>query len=270
MKNPLEFRGAGLRLTAIRLTGGEVCQSLGVVNPKLRATLDQTVSALRSELGENLYSCCVYGSAVRGNAIEGVSDLNLLIVLNQSNTTAHQAVARGIGGQPLIDPFVLAKRGFERSVRAFAPKFSSIRRNYRVLHGADPLVAMSVDAALEKFLCEQLVRNLRLRLVYSFVTRAQHKSYDRFVTRHITALFVQCSEVLRLSGVDVPVAFEARIPALEREFKIDGQVLRDLLALKKKSVRFTDAEAVAWHEQLFPVLDAVLVWIESHWPVQPS
>jgi hypothetical protein len=223
---------------------------------------------LRSELGENLFSCCVYGSVVRGNAIEGVSDINLLIVLNQSNRGAHQAVARAIGALPKIDPFVLAKRGCERSVRAFAPKFASIKRNYRVLHGADPLATMSVDAGLEKFLCEQAVRNLRLRLVYSFVTRAQHKAYDRFVVRHITPVFVQCSEVLRLSRVSIPSAFESRIPILEKEFKIDGQVLRDLLALKKKPVRFSEAEAVAWHERLFPLVDAVIVWIESQWQIQ--
>ncbi len=235
------------------------------MNPKAEATLDQAVGALRSELGDNLFSCCVYGSAVRGNAIEGISDINLLIVLNQSNSEAHQAVARAIGGLPQIDPFVLAKRGIERSVRAFAPKFASIKRNYRVLHGADPLASMEVDDGLERFLSEQAIRNLRLRLVYSFITRAQHKAYDRFVVRHITPVFVQCSEVLRLNGVDIPTAFEARIPVLEKEFKIDGQVLRDLLALKKKPSRFFDEEVVAWHERLFPVVDAVIVWIESHW-----
>ena len=122
-----------------------------------------------------------------------------------------------------------------------------------------------MDAKLEKFLCEQAVRNLRLRLVYSFVTRAQHKAYDRFVVRHVTPVFVQCSEVLRLSGVEIPAAFEARIPTLEKEFQIDGQVLRDLLAIRKKPVRFSDAEAVEWHERLFPVVDAVIVWIESRW-----
>ncbi|MSU36082.1 MAG: hypothetical protein EXS36_13465 [Pedosphaera sp.] len=166
---------------------------------------------------------------------------------------------------PTIDPFVLAKRGFERSVRAFSPKFASIQRNYRVLHGADPLASINLDAGMEKFLREQAVRNLRLRLVYSFVTRAQHKSYDRFVLRHITPFFVQCSEVLRLSGVTIPSAFEGRIPVLEKEFKIDGQVLRDLLALKKRPVRFSEAAAAGWHKRLFPVVDAVLVWVESHW-----
>ena len=236
---------------------------------KLQGTLDQAVDALRSELGDNLYSCCVYGSAVRGNAIEGVSDVNLLIILNQSTATAHLAVSRAIGGQTQIDPFVLARRGFERSVRAFATKFASIKRNYRVLHGADPLVQLDVDAELEKFLCEQAIRNLRLRLVYSFITRQQNKAYDKFLVRNITGMFVQFSEALRLNGVILPVAFESRIPILEREYKIDGQVMRDLLVLKKSPRRFSDQEAVAWHERLFPVVDAVLAWIEVNWPANP-
>jgi len=239
------------------------------VTTKLQGTLDQAVNALRSELGDNLYSCCVYGSAVRGNAIEGVSDVNLLIILNQSTAAAHLAVSRAIGGQTQIDPFVLARRGFERSVRAFATKFASIRRNYRVLHGADPLVQLDVDAELEKFLCEQAIRNLRLRLVYSFITRQQNKAYDKFLVRNITGMFVQFSEALRLNGVILPAAFENRIPILEREYKIDGQVMRDLLVLKKSPRRFSDQEAVAWHERLFPVVDAVLAWIEVNWPANP-
>src|ERR1700741_4776100 len=103
----------------------------------LPSTLTQTVSALKEALGNNLYSCCLYGSAVRGDAIEGVSDINLLIVLENSTAEAHLAISRVIGGNPNIDPFVLGRRGFERSVRAFAPKFLSIQRNYRVLCGAD-------------------------------------------------------------------------------------------------------------------------------------
>ena len=238
------------------------------VTTKLQAALDEAVSALRQELGDNLFSCCVYGSAVRGNTIEGISDINLLIILNQSSAAAHEAVARAIGGRSLIDPFVLARRGFERSVRAFAPKFASIGRNYRVLHGADPLADITVEAALEKFLCEQAVRNLRLRLVYSFVTRQQHKAYDKFVVRNVTGMFVQFSEALRLNGVDIPKSFDARVPVLAKEFKIDGDVLRDLLALKQSPQRFSEAEAVNWHQKLFPVLDTVLVWMETHWPLK--
>jgi hypothetical protein len=235
------------------------------VNPKLEAVLNQTVEALKTGLGDNLYSCCLYGSAVRGNAIEGVSDLNLLIVLNESDTVAHQAVAKALDGRPQIDPFVLSRRGFERSARAFAPKFASIRRHHRVLHGADPLLGLKVEPELERFLCEQALRNLRLRLVYAFVTRQQLKGYDRFVARNVTAMFVQFSEVLRLQGTTIPTDFAARIPLFEQEFGVDGTALRELLELKRDPKRFSDVQAVECHERLFPVVDGVLRWIESHW-----
>lgn len=235
------------------------------MNPETEFALGQAIEKLKTGLGDNLYSCCLYGSAVRGNAIEGISDLNLLIVLNKSNSEAHEAVARALDAHPQIDPFVLARRGFARSARAFAPKFSSIKRHHRVLHGADPLAELTVDPKLERFLCEQAVRNLRLRLVYAFVTRRRQRSYDRFVVRNATAMFVQLSEALRLNSVAVPIDFEARIPVFEREFQLDCAVLYDLLALKRAPHRFSEADAVDWHRRLFPVVDAVLRWIEDRW-----
>lgn len=235
------------------------------MNPTLEATLNKAVAALKAALGENLYSCCLYGSAVRGNAIDGISDLNVLIVLNDSHSAAHEAVAAALADFPQIDPFVLAKRGFARSARAFAPKFASIKRHHRVLHGADPLAAITVDAAMERFLCEQGVRNLRLRLVYAYVMRRRQKNYDRFVINNTTAMFVQFSEVLRLHGATIPVGFPERVPIFEREFRIDGGVLRDLLAFKRAPHRLTEAETVAMHARLFPVVDGALRWIETNW-----
>lgn len=237
------------------------------MNPTLESTLQETVAALQAELGGNLYSCCLYGSAVRGNAIEGVSDLNLLIVVVASTPAVHQAIARAVGGRSQINPFILGRRGFARNARAFAPKFASIRRHHRVLCGADPFTGLAPDPQLERFLCEQALRNLRLRLVYSFVTRSRHRNYDRFLLNNITPMVVQFSETLRLGGIAIPTEYPARLPVFEREFRCDGAILRDLLALKGTSRRFSEAESVRWHEQLFPVLDAALLWIEEHWAV---
>jgi len=235
------------------------------MDPGTQTVLDKVVGSLRTELGGNLHSCCVYGSVVRGNATPGVSDINLLVVLGESTPGAHEAIARAIGAETAIDPFILAKSGLARSIRAFAPKFASIRRHYRVLHGADPLAGTHVDPAYGKFVCEQGLRNLRLRLVYSFVTRQRHKAYDAFVIRNATPLFVQLSEALRLEGIPVPTEYDARIPVLEREFGIDGGVLRDLLAFKAAPRRLSPSEVVALHGRLFPLVDAVLAWVESHW-----
>ena len=226
---------------------------------------DKAVQALRHHLGPNLYSFCLYGSAVRGNFIEGISDINLLIVLNESNPGAHQAVARAIGGEKEIDPFVLGRAGFARSARVFGSKFASIQRHHRVLHGPDPLAGLAADPALERFLCEQALRNLRLRLVYAFVTRARTHGYRRFLLRTVTPLFVQFSEVLRLEGLTVPKEFEARVPLMEKQFHIDGEFLIELLAAKEDPDDAGEEDDEEWHERLFPMVDAVVNWVEATW-----
>jgi hypothetical protein len=229
-------------------------------------TVDSALAALRRELGGNLYSCCLYGSAVRGNMVRGVSDVNLLIVLDVSDPAAHEAVARAIGAEAGVDPFVLGREGFARSVQAFAAKFSSILRNYRVLHGADPLAGITLAPALERFLCEQALRNLRLRTAHSFVTRARHCAHGRFLMRSVTPLFLRLSEIVRLEGAELPGEFSERIVLFERMLGLDGAVLRELLELKKRREPLTAEEAAIWHGRFFPLTDVAIHWIEAHWP----
>src|SRR5262249_20124019 len=160
------------------------------------------------------------------------SDINLLIILNVSDPAAHDAIARAIGTNTLVDPFVIGRQALPGSARAFATKFASIKRNYRVLSGADPLTDLVTDLAQERFLCEQALRNLLLRMTYAFATRQRGKPYRRFLLHSVTPLFVQFSEVLRLENVRLPKDFAARIPVFEAHFQFKGDILRELVALK--------------------------------------
>lgn len=232
----------------------------------LPPNLEQVVSSLKTGLGSNLYSCCLYGSSVRGDAVEGVSDVNLLIVLEQSTPEAHEAIGRVIGGNRQVEPFVLGRRGFERSVRAFAPKFLSIQRNYRVLHGADPLKDVRVDPKLERFLCEQALRNLRLRLAHAFITREQNRTYGNFLAHSVTPFFLRLSEMLRLAGKELHKEIADRIPLLSKELGLDEQLLHDMIAFKQKPHKLSDAEMIEWHERVFPAVDKALMWMENRWP----
>jgi len=237
-----------------------------VLSGDLQSSLNEVLGALTEELGSNLYSCCLYGSAVRGNLVDGISDLNLLIVLKVSDPAAHDAIGRVLKKHPRVDPFILALVGFERSVKAFASKFASIKRNYQVLAGADPLAEIIIDPDLERFLCEQALRNLRLRLVFSYSTRDRHKSYIVFLSRTVTPLFLRLSEILRLhDGSITPSDFAQRIPILARTFQIEGSVLQDLLVLKKQK-DLSEDKASEWHARVFPIVDSAVQWIERNWP----
>jgi len=68
-----------------------------------------------------------------------------------------------------------------------------------------------------------------------------------------------------LQGIELPDDFSLQIPIIEKEFKLNGEVLRDLLLLKKSTKALSDAELVVWHERVFPVIDTMLVWMETNW-----
>ncbi len=221
---------------------------------------------LQSAVGTNLSSCSVYGSAVRGNAVPGVSDINLLIVLEASTAAAHASLAKALARHSLVDPLIVERGAFARTARCFANKFSSIQRNYRVLHGTDPFQGLTIDTALERLLCEQALRNLRLRATYAFVMHGRQRDYGDFLRESISAIFVQLSDVLRLSGHEIPKDFAARIPLMTAAWSIGDSILQDLHALREGRRRPSRDELDHWHQRLLSTIDAVLQWIERSWP----
>lgn len=235
------------------------------MKPPHDAVPAEIAASLSQGLGNNLHSCCLYGSTVRGNAIAGVSDLNILIVLERSDAGAHAAIARVLGGRPDIDPFIVDRAGLQRTAHCFSTKFASIQRHYQVLVGADPFIGVTVNTGLEKLLCEQGLRNLRLRLTYAFVMRSAQRSYGRFLQGCVSPVFVQLSDILRLEGLDLPAEFTDRVPLLGRHLGLDAAALTALHDLRKHPRVLRENEMATWHGLLIHLLDTALSWVEAHW-----
>lgn len=234
--------------------------------PDVQQALDRAVAALKARLGENLHSLVLYGSAAREGAGRP-ADLNLLIVLEQSTPEAHAAIAEAIRGPVPVEPFILGRALLGRSLQAFAVKFLSIRRHRKVLHGADPLADLKVPEEIGRFLAEQAVRNLRLRLVHAFVVFGHDRPrYSKFTVEAIPALFTDLAEALRQAGAEVPGPFPDRVPLFAATFGAEASALQDLLALKTSPRTLSADEAASIHARLFRLLDAAVKWMEATWP----
>lgn len=236
--------------------------------PRLyQETIDRLSVQLPALLRGNLYSLILYGSSVRGNLVDDVSDLNILIILNQSTPDAHGVIAEAIRGKVRIEPFVIGRDGMERSFEAFAIKFRSISRNYRVLSGTDPFTSLTVNPNTLRFLCEQAIRNLRLRTVYAFVQHGREQErYQEFLLHMTSQIIIDLAEVLRLSDIEIPIDFADRIAGIEHSFHVEAPVLRELLRFKDKPRRLRPNEIIQFHRGLFNLLDHVVRWMETKWP----
>jgi predicted nucleotidyltransferase len=184
--------------------------------------VDQAAVALAGQLKENLHSLILYGSAVRGDLVATTSDVNFLVVLQASTSASHRVIRSVVQRFPRLNPFVVELSGMPRAVRVFALKFLSIRRNYRLLHGVDPLVNLQVPRDLELLLAEQELRNFRMRLVHSYVTSPGRVSrYGQFAIRNASRLIIVLSDVLRCADVTLPQTLGQRHIAFTRAGGID-------------------------------------------------
>lgn len=229
--------------------------------------IDSICKRLPALLGENLYSCILYGSAVRGNVVPNVSDINILIVLNESTPDAHLAITDCIEGDVEIDPFIITRKGMERSFKVFAIKFRSIKRNYKVLCGADPVAEFSVPEETVRFLCEQAIRNLRLRSVHNYIRnrRKPQRFLNNLLNMH-TAVFTDVTEILRLTGEEVPRDYHERIPVIQRYFNVDSTALKDLLSVKNNPSAWNTIDIDILHQHIFTFLHHIVLWMEQQWP----
>lgn len=234
--------------------------------------VNQIVLRLTKELAErldaNLFSCILYGSAVRGEHVVGHSDINLLIVLSEATPEAHSVIAETIRSRPRIEPFVLGRKGFDRSRLVFALKFASIQRNYRVLHGADILADFTPDRAMLRFLCEQSIRNLRLRLKHAFITFGHDRSrYSKFVFDAFPGIRVALTQILHCEGIDVPRTTRERVPVFSKAFSVDAGILVQVMEARANGRTFSIEEVNRCHDGLFSLLTHAVNWIESRWPM---
>jgi nucleotidyltransferase-like protein len=229
--------------------------------------LDDALDALKGALGNNLLSVVLYGSAARGDFVPGVSDLNLLIILNESSPQAHESLASVLRGRPNVEPFTIGRSGLLRTARAFPAKFAAIRRTGRAVFGPDLLVDVARFPDLERFAAEQALRNVRLRLVYNFIKRGGDPStYTRFALNFVPAVYSACNGVLELEGQTIPRSREEQAALYASAFEVDSGVLVELLQLKRKPRPLSAAQVSSTHARLFAVVMAALAWVEKRWP----
>ena len=144
-------------------------------------------------------------------------------------------------------------------------KFLSISRNYKLLKGEDVLANISISLEQEKFLAEQALRNLRMKLVHCITKHGPSKTYLRFSISLLTSFMVDISEVLRCEELDVPVKYQDRIKAFSEKFDFDVSVLELLLSLKNDSSGIHQGQIQLLHRNLFILLDNVILYVESQW-----
>ena len=200
------------------------------MNPKRMA--DEFVQDLGGALGERLKAALLFGSAARDEWIEGVSDVNVLIllddidapVLGRAAPVAQKALARG------IRPLLMEKGEWRRAADVFTIEVSDMQQASVMLLGDNPVEHLIVQPPIMRLQAERELRAKLLHLHSGMLMVADDPArLGQLLTHSLPSFATYLRTLLRLDALDVPHGAAAVIEAGCRKAGADPAPFLDVL-----------------------------------------
>jgi predicted nucleotidyltransferase len=173
-----------------------------------RASARELAARLHERWGAGLRSVLLYGSVARGEYVAGLSDVNVLVLLDEVDA------ARLREGAPPVrewfertgsTPLIMAKPQWRRAADAFAIELADMHDAHEVLHGPDPLEGLAVDPAALRLQAEREVRGKLVRLDTAVLLHGDDDAaLGAMLVRALPSFTTYLRVVLRLAGRPVP------------------------------------------------------------------
>jgi predicted nucleotidyltransferase len=217
---------------------------------------------LKKELGGNLKSFVVYGSAATGELYRK-SDYNTLIVTDEIELKDLDKISRPIKdwvkkGNPV--PMIFTDHSLLRSEDVFPMEFLDIKENNITLFGENYFRKMKVPEENLRIETERELKSALLKLMRAYVmTAGKPGDMKRVMRESISGVVSIFRGVLRLYKIRVPQKKLDVVGAMPLSMKLNKRIFSDILSLKQGKDAVKDARAVFYEyiEELERVIDAV-------------
>jgi predicted nucleotidyltransferase len=234
------------------------------MNAIKRAIEEDFVNILKDSLGDNLYSVVVYGSYATTGFRPGVSDVNVLILSEESAARSLKSLskrAHRLMRRRRITPLLLTRGEFLTSADVFPMEYMDMQARHSVLYGPDPTGELTFS---QDNLRHQLEHQLRGSLVSLRQLVLSAKGSGRLLGRYLKRWYGSIGAifrgVLRLSGTtELPQTPEELVRQMNDSLGLEAGPFLTLLGYR--SGERTDPNALATEllirlESLVAIVDA--------------
>lgn len=206
---------------------------------------EEFAQELAGTYGDDLVSVVLYGSAARGDYREGVSDLNLLVLLRAMDPTVLRRgteLARGWAAEGNPPPLMLSEREWRASADVFPIEYGDMRDAHVVLHGADPFEGLHIDWEHLRLQCEHELKAKQIQLREQYLLLSSEPAGLGQLLTHSFATFLTLFRAgLRLAGEEPPRDPGAAIEAVATRAGFDPEAFRRVLRARGDGAAFTPA-----------------------------
>jgi predicted nucleotidyltransferase len=162
---------------------------------------------LRTALGPRLQATSLFGSAARGEWIEGVSDINVMVlldtldadVLTRAAPTVRAALEQG------ITPLVMELAEWRRAADVFSIELADMKDSSVTLLGEDPAAGAVVEPSILRLQAERELRAKLLHLHAGMIVAADDgERLGQLLLRALPSFTTYMRAALRLAQASVP------------------------------------------------------------------
>jgi hypothetical protein len=183
-----------------------------------RSVAKRLSEQFHSAFGEELRSVVLFGSVARNEEIPGVSDVNILVLLDRV-TPAELALAAPLAGDWVragnTPPFTFSWDEWTGMGDTFAIEMSDMVDAREVIFGADPLTNDPFDAAALRLHAEREIRQTMLQLRLRMLLSARDPlELGHLLLSGLPSFSAYMRVALRLSGERAPSDTESVITAI--------------------------------------------------------
>jgi hypothetical protein len=194
-----------------------------------RSQAEEFTRKLERAFGDALVSVLLYGSAARGEYREGVSNLNLLVVLRFTDAATLRrgsALAREWSQAGNPPPLVLGEAEWRESADVFPIEYSDIRDAHVVLHGANPFAGLQIEWRDLRLQCEHELKSKQIRLREHYLLVEEGEELGKLLVQSFPTFLTLFRSGLRLAGREVPRSADEVIVAIAGLAGFDAEPFR--------------------------------------------
>jgi predicted nucleotidyltransferase len=231
-------------------------------------TVDDLVQTLERAAGRNLLSAVLYGSAVSGDTTRHFSDVDLFLLLNDTEPASMGTILPALrewvkSGNKT--PLVFSKAHFDRAADVFPIEFSEIRDRRRVLAGSDPFTAVRIDNTALRHQLEFELRTNLLRLRRHHIELGDKpKHIGGVLAQSLSTFSALFRSVLRLRGEPAPATQKETWTALNRHVALDMAALEKIWDLRDHGIKLDQKSADDLTQRLIKNVENTIHFVDTH------
>jgi len=226
---------------------------------EIRQPIELLAGQLLGDLGENLLSLCVVGSATTEDFHPQRSDINTVVVVRQRSHQLLQLLA-GYGGKlgkmKLRAPLLMTPEYIERSRDVFAVEFLDFQLNHAVVFGVDPFADLKFEKEDVRLQCERQLKAALIKLRQGYIrSLGQAKLVAGLLLGCAAELVVLLRAMLWLQDIDRPGTAMATIEKAAQQFEFDQVKIAALVSLKQQHRPIPKEQVEQMFQDVYQVID---------------